>query len=89
MKKIILCFLSFILITSCSEDSTSEINLNEPLVIKPSQLIKGCQLIIPLMQVGDKWRVFIHPTLAYGIEGRPGIPSNSVLIFDIELLDII
>ena len=152
MKKIILCFLSFILITSCSQDSTSEINLkegerflerntsvsginiikeglqykilkkgdgkirpsledtisahfhgtlidgevfwssvdlNEPLVIKPSQLIKGCQLIIPLMQVGDKWRVFIHPALAYGIEGRPGIPSNSVLIFDIELLDII
>jgi len=41
------------------------------------------------MQVGDKWRVFIHPALAYGEEGRPGIPSNSLLIFDIELFDII
>jgi len=27
--------------------------------------------------------------LAYGEEGRPGIPSNSLLIFDIELLDVI
>jgi FKBP-type peptidyl-prolyl cis-trans isomerase len=26
--------------------------------------------------------------MAYGDEGRPGIPSNSILIFDIELLDI-
>ena len=67
----------------------SSVDLNEPLVIKPSQLIEGCQKVIPLMQVGDKWRVFIHPALAYGEEGRPGIPSNSLLIFDIELLDII
>ena len=152
MKKIILCFFAFLLVTSCSEDQPSVVNLeeaqeflasnatetavnvieeglqysiiengtggvnpslentvtahfhgtlingdvfwssvdlNEPLVIKPSQLIEGCQKVIPLMQVGDKWRVFIHPALAYGEEGRPGIPSNSLLIFDIELLDLI
>ncbi|MEC8314211.1 MAG: FKBP-type peptidyl-prolyl cis-trans isomerase, partial [Pseudomonadota bacterium] len=42
-----------------------------------------------LMSVGEKWRVFIHPDLAYGEEGRPpGIPSNSTLIFDIKLHDI-
>ena len=44
--------------------------------------------IIGLMRVGDKWRVYIDPSMAYGDEGRPGIPSNSILIFDIELLDI-
>jgi FKBP-type peptidyl-prolyl cis-trans isomerase len=26
--------------------------------------------------------------MAYGDEGRPGIPSNSILVFDIELLDV-
>jgi FKBP-type peptidyl-prolyl cis-trans isomerase len=26
--------------------------------------------------------------MAYGDEGRPGIPSNSILVFDIELLAI-
>ena len=39
------------------------------------------------MQEGDFWRVFIHPDLAYGKEGRPTIPPNSVLIFDITLHD--
>jgi FKBP-type peptidyl-prolyl cis-trans isomerase len=26
--------------------------------------------------------------MAYGEDGRPGIPSNSILIFEIELLEI-
>ena len=52
----------------------SSIENGEPLVIPLSQLIPGCQKAIALMQVGDKWRVFIHPALAYGEQGRPGIP---------------
>ena len=66
----------------------SSVDMNEPLTIKPSQLNQGCQKILPLMRVGDKWKVFIHPDMAYGEEGRPTIPSNSVLIFDLELLAI-
>ena len=66
----------------------SSIDIGEPLTIQLSQLIPGCQKAISLMQEGDFWRVFIHPSMAYGDEGRPGIPSNSILIFDIELLDI-
>ena len=67
----------------------SSVDLNEPLTIKLSQLIVGCQKVISLMKTGDKWRVFIHPSLAYGLEGRPSIPPNAVLIFDIELLEVI
>ena len=67
----------------------SSVDLNEPLTIKLSQLIVGCQKVISLMKTGDKWRVFIHPSLAYGLEGRPSIPPNAVLIFDIELLAVI
>tara|TARA_Y100000996_G_C22487939_1_gene628966 strand:- start:119 stop:583 length:465 start_codon:yes stop_codon:yes gene_type:complete len=66
----------------------SSIENGEPLVIPLSQLIPGCQKAIALMQVGDKWRVFIHPALAYGEQGRPGIPANSLLIFDISLHSI-
>ena len=61
----------------------------EPLTIELSKLIIGCQKIISLMKKGDKWKVFIDPTMAYGEEGRPGIPSNSILIFEIELIEII
>ena len=61
---------------------------SEPLTIELSKLIIGCQKIISLMKEGDKWRAFIDPTMAYGEEGRPGIPSNSILIFDIELIAV-
>jgi len=61
---------------------------SEPLEIELSKLIMGCQKTISLMRVGDKWMVYIDPTMAYGEEGRPGIPSNSILIFEIELLEI-
>ena len=61
---------------------------SEPLEIELSKLIVGCQNTISLMTPGDKWMVYIDPTMAYGEEGRPGIPSNSILIFEIELLEI-
>ena len=62
---------------------------SEPLQIELSKLIIGCQKTISLMKKGDKWTVYIDPTMAYGEEGRPGIPSNSILIFEIELLEVI
>ena len=63
----------------------SSVEMGEPLTIQLSELIPGCQKVISYMRAGDRWRVFIHPDLAYGEEGRPTIPPNSALIFDIEL----
>ena len=63
----------------------SSIDIEEPLTIQLSQLIPGCQKLISRMQEGDFWRAFIHPDLAYGEEGRPTIPPNSTLIFNIKL----
>ena len=62
---------------------------SDPLNIELSKLIVGCQKTISLMKEGEKWVVYIDPTMAYGEEGRPGIPSNSILIFEIELLKIL
>ena len=66
----------------------SSVEMGEPLTIQLSQLILGCQKVISKMRAGDLWRVFIHPSLAYGEEGRPTIPPNSTLIFDIELINV-
>lgn len=52
-------------------------------------VIPGWSEALQMMKVGSKYKLFIPPELAYGASGRPGIPANSVLIFEVELLDIV
>lgn len=54
-------------------------------------VIKGWTEALQLMPVGSKWMLYIHPDLAYGANPRPGgiIEANHMLIFEIELLEII
>ncbi len=51
-------------------------------------LIKGWQIGIPLMKKGGKATFFIPSELGYGSVTTGPIPANSVLIFDIELIDV-
>ncbi|HEX2956535.1 MAG TPA: FKBP-type peptidyl-prolyl cis-trans isomerase [Chitinispirillaceae bacterium] len=62
---------------------------SQPATLDLSKTIPGLTEGIQLMSIGSKYRFFIPPELAYGSMGAPpAIPPESVLIFDIELIDI-
>ncbi len=52
-------------------------------------VIPGWTEALQLMSKGSKWMLYIPSNLAYGERGRPSIPANSVLVFEVELLDIL
>ena len=67
----------------------SSIKRGEPSEFGLTQVIKGWTEGLQLMTLGAKYEFFIHPKIAYGSRPRPTIPANSLLIFEVELLDII
>lgn len=68
----------------------SSVERGEPATFRVDQVISGWTEGLQLMDVGSKYRFYIPSDLAYGQQGAGNrIPPNSVLIFDVELLDIV
>jgi len=66
----------------------SSIDRGQPVEFVLEDLIAGWVEGIQTMQVGGTRRLIVPPHLAYGAEGRTGIPPNATLIFDIDLLEV-
>jgi FKBP-type peptidyl-prolyl cis-trans isomerase len=66
----------------------SSVDRNEPAEFPLDQVIPGWTEGIQKVSKGGKIKLYVPPSLAYGDDGRPGIPPSSTLIFDVELLDI-
>lgn len=65
-------------------DQTKE----KPATFPLNRLIKGWQLAVPKINVGGKITLYIPSGQAYGIRTRSkDIPVNSILVFDIEVLE--
>jgi FKBP-type peptidyl-prolyl cis-trans isomerase FkpA len=71
------------------ETFDSSYDRGEPAVFPLNRVIKGWTEGVQLMSVGSKFKFTIPSDLAYGPNGNPPrIPGNSVLQFEIELLEI-
>lgn len=61
----------------------------QPATFACNQVIKGWTEALTMMPVGSKWELYIPQQLAYGAREAGKIPPFSMLIFTVELLEIV
>ena len=66
----------------------SSVERGQPATFGVNQVIQGWQEGIPLMKEGAKYRFYIPQQLAYGMRATGKIPGGSMLIFDVELIEV-
>lgn len=52
------------------------------------QVIKGWDLGVPCMLIGETRELIISPELGYGVTGKSPVPPNATLLFNIELISL-
>ncbi len=68
----------------------SSYDRKEPVTFPVTGVIKGWTEVLQLMPEGSKWTAYIPSEIAYGERGAgKDIGPNEVLVFDIELLQVI
>ena len=67
----------------------SSYDRGQPAEFPAGGVIAGWVEALQLMNTGSKWRLHVPSELAYGAQGVGSIPPHSVLVFDVELLDIL
>jgi hypothetical protein len=71
-----------------ANDSVFDQTKDKPATFPLKRLIRGWQIGVPLCKVGGRIKLVIPPELGYSIRTRAAkIPPNSILVFEIEVLD--
>lgn len=65
----------------------SSVDRGSPSMFPLTGVIRGWRDGIPLFSKGGKGKLILPSHLAYGESGTNGIPGNTVLVFDVHLID--
>lgn len=76
MRKLALFPLVITLLVACSDAGSGSVN-------EPVDAGKNW-----LAEEGDKWQLYVPPELGYGEKGSGPIPGNTVLVFEVELIEV-
>ena len=60
-----------------------------PAVMTVRELVPGWQEALQLMRPGDEWLVYLPAKLGYGDKGAGPIAPGSVLVFKLDLIDVL
>tara|TARA_R110002072_G_scaffold303010_1_gene491302 strand:- start:6174 stop:6623 length:450 start_codon:yes stop_codon:yes gene_type:complete len=72
-----------------TDGSVFDESLQTGIIFNLQQVIQGWTEGIPYFKVGGSGKLLIPSALAYGTNGSGSVPPNSVLIFNIELIEVL
>ena len=70
-------------------DGTTFDKSQQPTPMAVAGVVNGFSEALKLMPKGAKYRLWLKPSLGYGDKATGPIPANSVLVFDVELVDFL
>lgn len=69
-------------------NSFQAISKNDPLKFTVSQLIIGWQDALMMLKKGGRIHIIIPPQLGYADKSSDVIPANTILMYELEVLDV-
>ena len=67
----------------------SSYDRGQPAVMTVRDLVPGWQEALQLMRPGDEWLIYLPAKLGYGDKGAGPVPPGSVLMFKLDLIDVL
>lgn len=60
-----------------------------PIVVTLNSVMSGWKHVLPLIRENQTIKAYIPPSLGYGDQARGAVPANSILVYEITLIEVL